>query len=197
MPILLTLLLTALAASHGMPARADSVAQSDPVVEAIFDEIEKRAIEEYYEWQRRASGETEAGQSQGQGNSQKKDKGKGQGQGRKKGWVQGIPPGQLPPPGLCRAWLPDVPPGRQPAPGPCGEVAYALPPGARLVYGGARGKGDTLPAGLGEDLPPDLIDRLPLPYPDTDRLLVDDDVYLVRLGTRVILDVIEGVLKEE
>jgi hypothetical protein len=54
-----------------------------------------------------------------------------------------------------------------------------------------------LPPGLGSRLPDDLLGDLPLPYPDTDRVLVDDDVYLVRAGTRIILDVIEGVLKSE
>ena len=29
---------------------------------------------------------------------------------------QGIPPGHLPPAGLCRGWYDDVPPGRQPGP---------------------------------------------------------------------------------
>ncbi len=172
-------------------AQTSGVTQSDPVIDAIFDEIEKRVIEEYYKATRAETGDDDG--SQGQGKNKKKRKGKG----RKQGWVQGIPPGHLPPPGLCRAWLPDTPPGHQPPPGPCAEVRLGMPAGARLVYGGSKGDGDALPAGLGEALPPYLIDELPLPYPDTERLLVDDDVYLVRLGTRVILDVIEGVLKEE
>ncbi|MGH6720402.1 MAG: hypothetical protein ACREER_13905 [Alphaproteobacteria bacterium] len=172
-------------------------AQTDPVIDAIFDEIEKRAIQEYYEHVRAAGLPLDQDDDQDQGQGQGKSKSKGQGQGLKKGWVQGIPPGHLPPPGLCRAWLPDTPPGHQPAPAPCGEVMASLPPGARLIYGGAKGKDDALPPGLGTVLPPDLIDTLPLPLPGTERLLVDDDVFLVRLGTRVILDVIEGVLLQQ
>ncbi|MEX2649338.1 MAG: hypothetical protein WD673_10030 [Alphaproteobacteria bacterium] len=179
-----------LAASGPGWAQTSSVTQSDPVIDAIFDEIEKRVIEEYFEGQRAKAGDDDDS-SQGQGKKRRKAKG------RKQGWVQGIPPGHLPPPGLCRAWLPDTPPGHQPPPGPCAEVKLGMPADARLVYGGSKGRGDALPAGLGEPMPPDLIDELPLPYPDTERLLVDDDIYLVRLGTRVILDVIEGVLKEE
>lgn len=169
-------------------AQETGVAQGDDaVIEAIFDEIEKRVIREYYEAQRDAEPDDDQGQS----------KSKNKGKGRKKGWVQGIPPGHLPPPGLCRVWLPDTPPGHQPPPTDCASAARDAPAGARLVYGGARGKDDVLPPGLGTRLPDDLLDGLPLPYPDTDRLLVDDDVYLVRAGTRIILDVIEGVLRSQ
>ena len=184
-PRLAAIALVLVLASGLARAQETGVAQGgDPVIEAIFDEIEDRLIRDYFD---RARAEDDDGQDQ------TKKKGKG----RKKGWVQGIPPGHLPPPGLCRAWLPDTPPGHQPPPGDCGRVRAGLPEGARLVYGGRRGKDDTLPPGLGTLLPDDLIDVLPLPYPDTERVLVDDDVYLVRQGTRIILDVIEGVLKEE
>jgi hypothetical protein len=168
-----------------------ATARAETAAEAVFDEFERRLIAEYYEALR---ADEPATADQG---TKKKDKDKGRGKGRKAGWVQGIPPGHLPPPGLCRAWLPDTPPGHQPAPGPCPEIARDLVPGARLVYGGARGKDDTLPPGLGEILPDDLVDELPLPYPDTQRVLVDDDVYLIRQSTRLILDVIENVLKAE
>lgn len=168
-------------------AQETGVAQGgDPVIEAIFDEIEDRLIRDYYD---RARAEDD----DGQGQSKNKSKGKG----HKKGWVQGIPPGHLPPPGLCRAWLPDTPPGHQPPPGDCGLVRAGLPEGARLVYGGPEGRDDRLPPGLGTLLPDDLIDALPLPYPGTERVLVDDDIFLVRQGTRIILDVLKGVLKEQ
>jgi hypothetical protein len=189
---ILTIALVALAPAIAL-AQETGVAQGgDPVVEAIFDEIEKRLIREYYEAQRAAPDEDDNAQT-GQGKSKAKNKSKG----KKKGWVQGIPPGHLPPPGLCRAWLPDTPPGHQPPPTDCASAARDAPAGARLVYGGARGKDDVLPPGLGTRLPDDLLEELPLPYPDTDRLLVDDDVYLVRAGTRIILDVIEGVLTSD
>ena len=192
----LSLVLVLLLAAVPRPAAA----QSDPVVEAIFDEIEKRAIQEYYDYLRAANlpaNDAEDDQGQGQGQGQGKSKNKGASHGLKKGWVQGIPPGHLPPPGMCRAWLPDSLPGHQPPPASCAQVMAGLPAGARLIYGGSRGKDDSLPDGLGVTLPKDLNDTLPLPLPGTERLLVDDDVFLVRLGTRVILDVIEGVLREQ
>lgn len=48
----------------------------------------------------------------------------------------GIPPGHLPPPGMCRVWFDDRPPGHQPPPVSCAEAAYYAPPGARILYGG-------------------------------------------------------------
>ena len=46
-----------------------------------------------------------------------------------------IPPGHLPPPGMCRIWFPGRPPGQQPPPGDCEELRHRLPPEAVLVYG--------------------------------------------------------------
>jgi hypothetical protein len=46
-----------------------------------------------------------------------------------------VPPGHLPPPGMCRIWFPDRPPGHQPPPGPCRKLQYRVPPGAILVQG--------------------------------------------------------------
>jgi hypothetical protein len=46
-----------------------------------------------------------------------------------------IPPGHMPPPGMCRIWYPDRPPGQQPPPGECHELRYRVPPGAFLVRG--------------------------------------------------------------
>ncbi len=46
-----------------------------------------------------------------------------------------IPPGHLPPPGMCRIWYPDRPPGHQPPPGDCAELQRQVPEGAVLVHG--------------------------------------------------------------
>lgn len=46
-----------------------------------------------------------------------------------------IPPGHMPPPGLCRIWYPDRPPGHQGPVGKCGKLQYQVPPGAILVRG--------------------------------------------------------------
>ena len=45
-----------------------------------------------------------------------------------------VPPGQLPPPGLCRVWFPGRPPGRQPKARTCGEVESVAPAGAWVLY---------------------------------------------------------------
>jgi hypothetical protein len=47
----------------------------------------------------------------------------------------GIPPGHLPPPGMCRVWIDGVPPGRQPAPTDCATARRRAPRYARVVYG--------------------------------------------------------------
>ncbi len=49
----------------------------------------------------------------------------------------GIPPGHLPPVGLCRVWMPGEPPGKQRAKYPAGNcpiVARSVPAGGWLVY---------------------------------------------------------------
>lgn len=46
----------------------------------------------------------------------------------------GVPPGHLPPPGLCRVWFPGRPPGHQPKPAPCAEVEVGAPAGAWVLY---------------------------------------------------------------
>ena len=51
-----------------------------------------------------------------------------------------VPPGHLPPPGLCRVWLPDRPPGLQPAPTSCRAAERnAARFGGRVIYGGTGG----------------------------------------------------------
>jgi hypothetical protein len=46
-----------------------------------------------------------------------------------------VPPGQMPPTGMCRIWIDGVPPGRQPAPMNCEVAARRMPANAHLVYG--------------------------------------------------------------
>ncbi|MDF1502848.1 hypothetical protein [Roseisolibacter sp. H3M3-2] len=46
-----------------------------------------------------------------------------------------VPPGHLPPPGLCRIWIDGVPPGRQPRPTSCGYAERYRPANARVIYG--------------------------------------------------------------
>src|SRR6476646_5218177 len=45
-----------------------------------------------------------------------------------------VPPGQMPPAGMCRIWIDGVPPGRQPAPMNCEVAARRLPANAHLIY---------------------------------------------------------------
>lgn len=45
-----------------------------------------------------------------------------------------VPPGHVPPAGLCRVWFPDRPPGHQPAPVRC-DAIRRIPPGATVVGG--------------------------------------------------------------
>ena len=44
-----------------------------------------------------------------------------------------IPPGHIPPPGMCRIWIPGRPPGHQPAPGNCRVLSRQVPRGAYLI----------------------------------------------------------------
>jgi hypothetical protein len=46
----------------------------------------------------------------------------------------GVPPGKLPPPGLCRLWFPGRPPGHQPKSAPCADVEAAAPAGTWVLY---------------------------------------------------------------
>lgn len=63
-----------------------------------------------------------------------------QGRGRKAGK---IPPGHLPPPGLCRVWYDGVPPGHQPRATSCDTARYeAARSGGRLIYGGDNSRDD-------------------------------------------------------
>jgi hypothetical protein len=60
-----------------------------------------------------------------------------QGRGKQNGHRQGIPPGHVPPAGMCRVWYDGVPPGQQPPPTSCSnaERLASRDRGARVVYG--------------------------------------------------------------
>lgn len=47
----------------------------------------------------------------------------------------GIPPGQMPPAGLCRVWIDGVLPGRQPRPTDCATARAHAPANSRVIYG--------------------------------------------------------------
>lgn len=67
-----------------------------------------------------------------------------QGRGRYGNPSQGVPPGQLPPAGMCRVWYDGVPPGRQPRPTSCNEAERiaARDRNARVIYGDNYGRND-------------------------------------------------------
>ena len=46
-----------------------------------------------------------------------------------------VPPGQRPPPGMCRIWLDGVPPGQQPAPTDCATAVRNRPANGRVIFG--------------------------------------------------------------
>lgn len=60
------------------------------------------------------------------------DEQEGQARGRKSGKV---PPGHLPPAGMCRIWIDGVPPGQQPAPTDCATAVATKPGNARVIWG--------------------------------------------------------------
>ena len=68
--------------------------------------------------------------AQGRGN-------RGRGDRQEVARAQGVPPGQLPPPDLCRVWYDDRPNGRQPAATNCrqAEAIASRDRNARVVYG--------------------------------------------------------------
>ncbi|MDQ6831320.1 MAG: hypothetical protein M3081_20865, partial [Gemmatimonadota bacterium] len=53
-----------------------------------------------------------------------------------------IPPGQMPPAGLCRIWIDGVPPGRQPAATDCRTAERNVPRNGRVIYGSGVRNGD-------------------------------------------------------
>ena len=65
-------------------------------------------------------------------------------QGKGKNKQKAVPPGHVPPAGLCRVWYEGVPPGRQPGPTSCYEAERiaAQTRSARVVYGGDARRND-------------------------------------------------------
>ena len=45
----------------------------------------------------------------------------------------GIPPGHLPPPGMCRVWVPGTPPGHQAKSRSCSNIERTAPAGSYIV----------------------------------------------------------------
>jgi hypothetical protein len=80
-------------------------------------------------------------------------------QGRTNRKSEHIPPGQMPPAGMCRIWIDGVPPGQQPAPTDCQTAVATKPANARVIFGGegttfpgkANGKFDKSGKGKGHD----------------------------------------------
>ena len=52
-----------------------------------------------------------------------------------RGRNQGVPPGQMPPAGMCRVWIDGVPPGRQPRATDCASARASVPANGRVIYG--------------------------------------------------------------
>ena len=76
--------------------------------------------------------------------------GRGNGNGKK---GQGIPPGHMPPAGLCRVWYDGVPPGHQPRATNCREAerVASRDRNARVIYGADRDRRDAGVWGRGQD----------------------------------------------
>ena len=70
--------------------------------------------------------------------------GRGRGNGNRGYGSQGIPPGQMPPAGMCRVWYDGVPPGRQPRPMNCNDAERlaSRDRNARVIYGDDYGYSD-------------------------------------------------------
>lgn len=161
-------------AMSAMPAKAETQS-SDDIVVMIFDEIERAILQEYGT----TPDAVERSHRSGGGHYRGPDK---------------VPPGHMPGPGQCRAWVFGEPPGHQQPAGDCATIAANMPANAELIYGGPA-RGATLPSGYGIDLPQSILDQLPR-RTDTERVVVDDDIILVDRGTRVILDILTDVIRQ-
>jgi len=51
-----------------------------------------------------------------------------------------VPPGFLPPTGMCRIWIDDVPAGKQPAPTDCASAVRNRPANGKVLFGDDRSK---------------------------------------------------------
>ena len=75
-----------------------------------------------------------------------------------------VPPGFLPPAGMCRIWINDVPPGQQPAPTDCASAVRNRPVNGKVLFGdqpqkGKKGKSDKGKKSSSTDEIVDLITR--------------------------------------
>lgn len=170
--------LTAIALAFGFcaavaPAQAQTDS-NDEVVVMIFDQIERAILQDYATTPDAVERSSRSG-----GKYRGPDK---------------VPPGHLPGPGQCRAWVFGEPPGQQAATGDCASVAASLPANAELIYGGPA-RGAVLPTGYGVDLPAGILDKLPR-RDATERVVVDDDIVLIDRSTRIILDVLTDVIRQ-
>ncbi|MCK6453522.1 MAG: RcnB family protein [Alphaproteobacteria bacterium] len=171
------------------PAWAQGTTKQSPAAKratggaaAVFTDIEKRIIDEYYRLKarvtagdppsaspagapRRASGVTR-GLPRNAGKKPAEDDDAGQGKAKAK--PEEPPPAvkkDAPPPGLAKK--------------------DQLPPGLA--------KRDRLPPGLQRDrLPADLVAKLPAPRRGTERVLIGDDLVLIDQKTQVVLDILRG-----
>jgi hypothetical protein len=73
--------------------------------------------------------------------------------------AQGIPPGHMPPAGMCRIWIRGVPAGRQPAPTDCVSAERNRPANATVIYSGTS-DGDVWRRGLVVSRERDALGRL-------------------------------------
>lgn len=158
----------------GAPVPAVAETQEDTVVGAIFDEIERAILRDY-------------GRTEDAARLYNNQKGHYRG-------PDHVPPGHMPPPGQCRAWVFGEPPGHQAPAGDCATVAANLPANASLIYGGAA-QGTRLPMIFGASLPENVLAELPR-RDGTERVVVDDDVILIDRSTRLILDVLADVIRQ-
>ncbi len=167
-----------------MLAGTSAFAQSTPPVQSgtgtvlgdiadiVFKEAERRAIEDYYDkvpGAKRTDEDNDRDRDRDDDKSEKKHKDKDKDKKNKKAKGEGRGHGL--PPGLAKR--------------------DQLPPGLAK-------RGNQLPRGLMKsDLPPELESKLP-PLPDNvERVAIDADILLIEKGTGVILDVIEGVLRNQ
>ncbi len=144
------------------------------IADIVFEEIEKRAIEEYYngvpglDSSSEDTDDSEANKNKDKKDKSAKSKKDKSAKGKKDKGAKGKGRGNGLPPGLAKR--------------------DQLPPGLAK-------RGNQLPPGLMKsDLPPDLEKQLPKLPDNVERVVVDDDVLLVQRGTDIILDVLEGVL---
>ena len=148
---------------------------------AVFTDIEKRIVDEYYRVKARVTaGDAPAASSTGAAK-------------RPVGVMRGLPRNT----GKKLADDDDAGQGKAKAdaPPPAAAKKDALPPGLakkdQLPPGLA--KRDKLPRGLKRDpLPADLQAKLPAARPGTERILIGDDLLLIDKKTSVVLDILKG-----